>query len=391
MHIDTIERSTLINFMVCTLLSLGLFRFCVFSNTIFKSYSLLILAVSVFCVSIHKKRIGRNFWGLALAVVIAISVVHSDQSMTGIMNALVYLFQFAAPFVVLDYLIEKFGYVDTLKCMLAVTAVICAIMDFSVIFSIDVDKTYYQNLVTYLFGNKFMVAYLHMQLMGFYAAYRNIKDHRLFVKVKLYIFLFAVYSVILCKHVHCATGMIGNLAIMCMLLVPFNKSLKKILADPFTMMSLLLVASVLILTSDKIVQLPLFKMIIVNVLHKDVTLTGRYRIYRMIPDLVREHKYLGYGMNNNIVTQLIGYGNAQHGVLQYVLDCGIIGAVLFLITWASSLRKGKKRLFSAWPIICMVYGFMVASLVEVCFKLSFFLALAMLSGLSVARDLDEKE
>ena len=180
------------------------------------------------------------------------------------------------------------------------------------------------------------------------------------------------------------TGIIGNIVILILICIPLSRKVKTVLAKPSTMLLILLVVNFLIVGSDSLIQIPAVRNIIVNILHKDLTLTGRNKIYAMLPMLYVDHWFFGYGYNSDVFAGLIGYGNAQNGILQYILDCGLVGAGAFILNWFKSIKTNLFEVSEMWPTICVVYGFIVCSSVEVCFKYNFILTLAVISAMSLS-------
>lgn len=376
-----IKKNNIRIFLISLFLYLGLFRICIFSNQTYRVYSFIVLSAILCIVARNVKRIKRNKWAIIFGIVIAFSIIYQNLSTTSLFNACTYFLEFAVPFLCVDYLCVRFGTKSTLRGFMYVSLLICSVMDFSVLLGMDIDKTHYQNLITYLFGNKFMVAYFHMQTLGILAEYAALSSKLNNIKVYFALLSYGIYGIAICSYVNCATGIVGNLVVVSLLLIPISDTIKKTLSKPLTMMIVLLIANVLLLGSDVLLQITFVQNLIIGVLHKDLTLTGRFRIYAMLPDLFRNNFIIGYGYNSDIFAGLIGYGNAQNGILQYVLDCGIVGAITLIINWISSVTCIKNKERFSWPMICVIYGFIICSLVEVCFKLNFILILSIISGL----------
>lgn len=376
-----IKKNNIRIFFISLFLCLGLFRICIFSNQTYRVYSFIVLSAIFTVVARNVKRIKRNRWAIIFGIVIAFSVIYQSLSTTSMFNACTYFLEFTVPFLCVDYLCVRFGTKSTLKGFMYASLLVCSVMDLSVLLGMDIDKTHYQNLITYLFGNKFMVAYLHMQTLGILAEYATLSRKLNNIKVYFALLSYAIYGMAICSYVNCATGIVGNLVVVTLLLLPISDTIKKTLSKPLTMMVVLLIANVLLIGSDVLLQIPFIQNLITGVLHKDLTLTGRFRIYAMLPDLFKNSFIIGYGYNSDIFAGLIGYGNAQNGILQYVLDCGIVGAITLIINWISSVICIKNKERFSWPMICVIYGFIICSLVEVCFKLNFILVLSIISGL----------
>lgn len=381
-----IKKSSMRIYLLCLLLFLGLFRICLFTNTTFRAYSFLILFIFFLRVGSNFRRLRRHRYALLLGAIVALSVLYQSHSETSIFNSATYFLQFISPYLVLDYLIQKKGRYSTIKGITLVSFSVCTMMDLSVLLGMDIDKSHYQNLITYLFGNKFMVAYLHMQTLGFIATFKKMSRNNVNHFIGLDVLFYGVFGIIMCARVNCATGIIGNTVVLILLCAPLSKKVKMVLAKPTTMLLMLLVVNILIVGSDVLIQMPVVRNLIINVLHKDLTLTGRNKIYAMLPAIYTDHWILGYGYNSDIFAGLIGYGNAQNGILQYILDCGLVGAGAFILNWFKSVKTDVAEASKIWPAICVVYGFIFCASVEVCFKFNFILTLAVISTMSLTGD-----
>lgn len=378
-----VSKKNIKTYIYFLILLLGLIRICLFSNSTYKAYSCLLLG-GLYLVSI-RKNIGtkRRIWILLLGIIVGVSVFSYNSGISGMFLALTYFFQYTTPFLLCIYLKRKYGYKKMITGALYATISITFLMDFSVFSGIEIDPTHYQNLTLYLFGNKFMVAYLHMQLLGLYAEHMLLKHVNLSIRDKLKIIFIGVYSIWMCTVVSCSTGVVGNMIILLMVVCPFSENIKKRISNPFFVFGIILILNISIIGSDVLVNLPLFRFIVEDILNRNITLTGRYTIYQMLPDLISKKLWFGYGYNRDIFSSLIGYGNAQNGILQYVIDCGMVGCIIFMINWFNSIKTCKTSFKEIWPLICTMYGFIVCGLVEVCFKTNFILIIALIFSSNV--------
>ena len=78
-------------------------------------------------------------------------------------------------------------------------------------------------------------------------------------------------------------------------------------------------------------------------------------------------------------------GNAQNGMLADVVDWGIVGTMFFLLIPMGILKHSKYNRCS-FPLLCMLYTYIIAGMVDVTMAIRFILALSLfmlLSGYSV--------
>ncbi|NGY85282.1 O-antigen ligase family protein [Bacillus megaterium] len=74
----------------------------------------------------------------------------------------------------------------------------------------------------------------------------------------------------------------------------------------------------------------LFGDFIINVLHKDMTFTGRTYIWDLVLDLIKQSWLIGYGRGNQIISHHFANLNETHnGLLEIMMYSGILGVLFF--------------------------------------------------------------
>lgn len=315
-----------------------------------------------------------------LSIIIFISTYYNNNYNTGLSNGVLYFVQFMSLFIYTSAISNKYGIDKCINYFYYASLLLMIAMDISVLAGIDLDSTHYQNLITYLFGNKFMVSYLHMQSFGLYALKKFRKKAK---SDKIKFLIFGIAGILICDYVDCSTGIIGNVIILLLLLLPIGNKLKNIMSKSSFVISSFIVLNILLLSGQILLQNDLVKYIIEEVLHESLTLTGRTRIYEIVKDIIIKKPLLGYGYNSDIITVILGYGNAQNGIMQFLLDCGIIGTSAFFAVLYNYV-KGIKDINLNWPIFCLLYSFLICSLVEVCLKFNFFIIIALFMAISMS-------
>lgn len=98
---------------------------------------------------------------------------------------------------------------------------------------------------------------------------------------------------------------------------------------------------------------------IVNVLHKDITLTGRTYIWDWVISYIKQSWLLGYGRGNDIVnTHFTNLYEAHNGILEILLFTGVLGLFFFfliLLLVGQKLSMNRRHIFSkllAFSIFC---------------------------------------
>lgn len=87
----------------------------------------------------------------------------------------------------------------------------------------------------------------------------------------------------------------------------------------------------------------IFKWLIVDILHKDITLTNRVFIWDYVWNFISENNYRGYGMEYSYVrynkTKIIKSYHAHNELLEITYQFGILGVFLFLLILFKSCKK----------------------------------------------------
>lgn len=129
----------------------------------------------------------------------------------------------------------------------------------------------------------------------------------------------------------------------------------------------------------------LFGSFITNVLHKDMTFTGRVDIWDLVLDLLKESWLIGYGRGNTLIAQYNGFVNETHNaVLEIMMFSGVLGIVFFLILLLlvnQNLKLSKNHIFSK-ILSFSVFAYMVIGLTEsVFYKKEFWILLIISYGI----------
>ena len=224
----------------------------------------------------------------------------------------------------------------------------------------------------YLLGNKFQVSYFHILLLAFYMYYVKDKKDKKNVVFKT---IFAVLAICICLYTECTTALIG--ALLFLIIYVATKNNHKKIKPIFIMVLLIVSCSILILFSN-IVHLKPIEYIIVNLLHEDITLTGRTYIYDNIFSVIGNKWLLGYGYGNSydIMFEQLHLPNTQNALLEYWLDSGILGVTLLLVLIYNIFKDYNKNINS---IVIYLYVFSILGCIEVTIDIIYIALLAMLN------------
>lgn len=150
---------------------------------------------------------------------------------------------------------------------------------------------------------------------------------------------------------------------------------------------LIIFATVIILKFDNIISSPVVSKFLSDI-GETGTIKSRGIIYTYLPDIIKQKMWLGYGFNSNIVAETFA-GNAQNALLHIIVQFGIIGAGVFIIMTASSVKFAvKDKGTDLRPIIYYIIVFILAGIIEITFGFYFYF---LLSLLMITREIQNKE
>lgn len=229
----------------------------------------------------------------------------------------------------------------------------------------------------YLIGNKFEVSYLHLQLLSMYLQKEKCKRKCMkFGKSDFIFFVLIGISFWATINVECSTGTIGVI-----LLVIFYYCMVqnvKVFKKPVVFLAILLISVTVLMLFSGIVHFEPIRYLVEDVLHRDITLTGRLNIYKSIEKVFSGHVLFGYGMGSSfeITMKLISAPNTQNGVLEIILQQGIISLVLLVILiWKVFQLISRKQVINYALIILYIY--IIFASVEITLDVSFLTWLAL--------------
>ncbi len=236
-----------------------------------------------------------------------------------------------------------------------------------------------RDIGTLLLGNKFSAAYAHLLLTAF-VALNSKRDKTLRVNT----LLMTAVTLLVSLYVDCITIALGCLAFGVLLLLP--KKLRRVLSNPVVFLLLLLACAAVVFVLPYVVQFKPVAFIIEDVLHRDISLTGRLDIYGELPAIFLKKPFLGFGyMNMPVKQHLLWYANAQNALLDVLLNYGAVTALglLALCGFAvAGIKKAAVNKEKLWVIGGMLYAFMFIGIVEITYSTIFFLLLALLSAVA---------
>lgn len=275
---------------------------------------------------------------------------------------------------------RKYGFEELINKLFYISLFFVFLNDIS-IFLISGDTL--SDSVRYFSGNKFAVSFIHMLFISLLECRMVLKNKTIFDN-KIFFVIIAGYNIFICWLIECSTGIIGCIAIFIFLF--FKNSLKMKFKNPVFFVLLLTILNYLFLGTSFLLNNAIVKRII-SMMGEDTTLTGRTDIYLYLPEIISRKPFLGYGDNTTIVSDIVGYGNAQNGILHIAVQFGIIGVLAFIVMCYSALKKiNINNINYIFAICCFIYSALICSLVEICFSYNFIFAISIINVLRFVED-----
>ncbi|HFE9707778.1 TPA: hypothetical protein ACGA3C_002209, partial [Enterococcus faecium] len=244
------------------------------------------------------------------------------------------------------------------------------------------------NLMNYFVGNKFILSYLHIYIIILYLVLKWDGVSHLTVRKYPMFMVYICWAVIISYVTDCSTGLVG-----CLLLVVFILYLRNLLTANIWLVVLLIADTVLLFFDAVILSQPAVQYFITKILGETLDLHGRLQMYDTIIPIFSTERIWGYGVNNHhiVLYSLVKAPNAQNGILNCLIQFGIAGTVVLLITLYMMLRKGKNINRSV-PIMALIMMMSVISSVEITIDIYFILFCAIIWGISIQSEtLQNKE
>ena len=337
-------------------------------RTVFMIFTAIFL-IRYFKIYISTKYLKINVLLLCFLTIIIISALYND--MNGY-RGVFYAIQILEVFLFFEYVCENNILDNTLRLMKNLTLVLCIVSDLILVSS---NNLFISSGGYYLIGNKFDISYIHIFLLALCIYFQKEKD----VIYKIQNVVIFVITIFITVKVDCSTGVIGTFILVILSLL--NKYILKKLYNNKIAIGIVLFAFSFFLIYTAILNNGFVKYIISDVLNRDITLTGRTRIYEEIFGVIEGKVLLGYGYGNSyeILMKKIAAPNTQNALLECIFNYGIIGALMLLVIYNNIIKNSQENT-KIYPIIAFVYMLTMIGMVEITLDLFFFSVLAIING-----------
>lgn len=328
---------------------------------------------------IFEKKYQKINFLICLYVVVVI--FSSLRSHLNVQRGIYYSLKIIYMFIFWEYIHNKKKENDVLKVFEKLSLVYLIINDF-IMFMIP--NLYIKYNQEYFIGNKFNVTYLHLFYLVLFL-YNHYNDRRGILKIGIKFYILLSISFIVTVYMKCATGMICNILLLLFIMLDVNE---RKLKEPKNLFTVIIVSCTVLLLFSNILNYSFIRYIIVDVLKKSITLTGRTNIYMKVPELIKEKIWFGYGYNNSydIFMSLFNFPNAQNGILHLIFEEGIVGTVLLLMIIYKSLNMYNTDMKYKYMFIYL-YILSVLAMVEITISIYFLMIVAMINcGVNIKED-----
>ncbi len=250
---------------------------------------------------------------------------------------------------------------ELIKVMFGITLIVVVLNDF-----------FFLSYGIELFAEKFGSSYLHAFLIVLYIMYKG--EYPIFK-----ILILTIWSMFVLIAMDVMTGTLGILVLFLMLLIFKYSKLNVFLTNPWVVLFGFISLSLFAYALHYITSNPTINYIIVEVMHRNPTLTGRTKIYTFMPKYIMAKPFLGYGMYGarESFHRWIGVHNSQNALTECIIGYGIPNTLILLKIIFDAVKKAKKSIFM-FTCIAYLYLTMVMGIVETSINMFFYFLLFLM-------------
>ncbi len=371
-----------INIKIFDIVSFMVFNSCCITVYYGEYFSKIQMAFAILSMLYLIKKINILFlkryktFNLAFLSFIAVSILSCVINNSGFTNSIIFFIKIFILLIFTEYMhyqnkdnivVKQYGFLYLLYVVL------------SIVIQYMHPELFELNRNNYLIGNKFAVSYAAFMSVIFLNSYR--KKYKLTtLNLGFFYLLLLIFSILVCFVTDCNTGLI-----CCVSYILFDFfDLKKAKSGSIVLIVALLSSTLLLFFRNYFLNLPLVKHLVIDVLHRNLTLSGRVQIYEKMFDIIFQKKLLGYGYNNsyNILYPLIQAPNTQNALVEWWFSSGIIGLCLLLVSiyiCFENLKKNSSSQFNEKSFVIGIYIFLILGSIEITIGTAFFVLLLFLN------------
>lgn len=356
--------------IIAVMLYIAVFKFSVGPQIIQQVVKALFIAIILgfLFLRMSRRKLANCVTLLAVSFILSglIGVIHGNLSLKSTLDGILYAVCIFCMYGVIREFAETDQIWRFIDISFVMTGVYCAISVIS-IFHLGVSTSGTE--MEYFFGNKFSTSYYFILLAGlYYVKYFKIRNSR---GMRVVFFLLALLSFVISYWVKCSTAVIGTAIMVLCVIIP--DSVKLWLQNRKLMIILICIMGAFPFYVTAFLENPRVEYLIVELLGESMSLTGRLAIYKCLPSIIAAKPIFGYGYNNWVITEQLGYGNAQNGLMEIAVNFGLAGMICFLnVVYRSvSIEDDLKN----YGLYAVLYALTICSTVEVSFNYFFYVTL----------------
>ncbi|MGN0274472.1 MAG: hypothetical protein ACI4DT_06795 [Chordicoccus sp.] len=233
------------------------------------------------------------------------------------------------------------------------------------------------NLIIYFTGTKFSVVYQHMLAIAFGMMARrdSLKNKKStqYYNSRFWLMAMLLLTLLISFKVNCSTGVVGTIFLL--VLAWLISIYPGFFANPITFISIIAISFGFMWGYEAVLNNKQVIMLVTKYLHRSLTLTGRTAIFAAMPNVMRGHWLwgFGYGSTYEICFYKIGYADTQNGLMEWIMQIGLVGTLCLLITLIYAFTKSMKLTKdSRWMwIAAYVYIMIFIGMVETTYSTGF--------------------
>lgn len=332
-----------------------------------------------------RKFLLTNFSLILFSLFVVISAyfnLYRDIERNPFLAAIVFSGSLLEMFFIAEIMSEKGNTIKMMDIYFKSALIIAIITEFIAIFLPSFAAS---NQDRYLIGTKFQVVYMHYLIIVFYVVKNKlIKKKKFNNKIFILLSLWAIFASIFTQ---CSTGVVGIILLLVFLMI-FKKN-QNILLNNIIFLIVIILSFAFIFMYGFILKNSIMEYIIVNLLHRDMTLTSRTIVFGRVLNLLPGNLIwgFGYGSTYELGIQLAGIPNTQNAILNWIWQSGVVTTVLMVLFIFVTFNFSKKiaefgRVDVLKPLCILVYIFVILGAIEVTFNNTFFGLLAVLISVS---------
>lgn len=363
--------------IIIALLFLAVFKSYAIPQTVQQTLKIVFLIIVLLYVLLN---VPKNRWiniGFFLSIVYAlpsfISYFNHTFTAKTFLEGLLYAICIYAIYMVIQLCVQK-GMFDRLIYDLYILSAIYCVISLASIIIVGTSSSLSGTEMTYFFGNKFSTSYLFIMFASLYYIV-PMKEGTASWRHNLNYLAICILAILVSIWIHCFTAVIGAVFLFVAVIIPDR--MKKVIMSPLAIIVFIAIAGFIVFSISSILTIPQIQFFFYHIFGKSSGLTGRVYIYKNLTNIIQMRPIFGYGYNNAIVENIVGYGNAQNGLMELMVNFGCAGILCFFTTiyYCISCSDKNIRFYGLYIFIIVM---IVCSVVEISYNYFFYLILFLI-------------